>query len=143
MKVLVTGANGYLGQGIVKQLLDDGVTVIATDFSLENVDKRALLKCANVFELDNPFDFFDGPDVLLHLAWRNGFIHNAETHIGDLYNHCEFIKKMIFGGVSRVAIMGTMHEVGFFEGSINESTPCNPQSLYGISKNALRNLSPL
>ena len=35
--------------------------------------------------------------------------------------------------------MGSMHEIGFFEGAINESTPCNPQSLYGISKNALRN----
>ena len=32
-----------------------------------------------------------------------------------------------------------MHEVGFFEGSINENTPTNPQSLYGIAKDALRN----
>ena len=31
-----------------------------------------------------------------------------------------------------------MHEVGFYEGSINENTPCHPMSLYGISKNALR-----
>ena len=34
--------------------------------------------------------------------------------------------------------MGSMHEIGFFEGSINENTPAHPQSLYGISKNALR-----
>ena len=141
MKVLVTGANGYLGQGIVKQLIDDGVTVIATDFSLENVDKRALLKVANIFELDNPFDYFDKPDVLLHFAWRNGFVHNADTHIGDLANHCNFISKMINSGIKRVAVMGTMHEVGFFEGCINEDTPCNPQSMYGIAKNALRNIT--
>ena len=141
MKILVTGANGYLGQGIVKQLLNDGVSVVATDFSLDNVDNRALLKCANIFELDDPFEFFDQPDVILHLAWRNGFIHNADTHIGDLANHCNFIKKMIDGGIKRVAVMGTMHEVGFFEGSINENTPCNPQSLYGIAKNALRNIT--
>ena len=31
-----------------------------------------------------------------------------------------------------------MHEVGFWEGSIDEKSPCNPMSLYGISKNALR-----
>ena len=141
MKILVTGANGYLGQGIVKQLLDDGVSVIATDFSLENVDKRALLKSANIFELDNPYEFFEKPDALLNLAWRNGFVHNADTHIGDLANHCNFIKKMIDGGIQRVAVMGTMHEVGFFEGSINENTPCNPQSMYGIAKNALRNVT--
>ena len=141
MIVLVTGANGYLGQGIVKQLLEDGVSVIATDFSLENVDKRAILKSANIFELANPYEFFEKPDVLLHLAWRNGFVHNVDTHIGDLANHCTFIKKMIDGGVQRVGVMGTMHEVGFFEGSINENTPCNPQSMYGIAKNALRNVT--
>ena len=27
MKILVTGANGYLGKGVVKQLLDDGVEI--------------------------------------------------------------------------------------------------------------------
>ena len=31
MKILVTGANGFLGRGVVKQLLDDGMEVIATD----------------------------------------------------------------------------------------------------------------
>ena len=31
-----------------------------------------------------------------------------------------------------------MHEVGFFEGSINENTPTNPMSLYGIGKDTLR-----
>ena len=32
MKILVTGANGYLGQGIVKSVIDSGNDVIATDF---------------------------------------------------------------------------------------------------------------
>lgn len=35
-------------------------------------------------------------------------------------------------------IMGSMHEVGYFEGQIDENTPTNPISLYGIAKNALR-----
>jgi len=50
---------------------------------------------------------------------------------------------MIEGGVNQVVVMGSMHEVGFYEGSINENTPCNPQSLYGISKNALRRIVEL
>ena len=41
MKILVTGANGFLGRGVVKQLLDDGMEVIATDLSTDLVDKRA------------------------------------------------------------------------------------------------------
>ena len=42
MKILVTGANGYLGQGIVHQILDDGHTVIAADFKTDHVDDRAV-----------------------------------------------------------------------------------------------------
>lgn len=143
MKILVTGANGYLGQGISKQLLDDGISIVAADLSDENIDKRAEIKACNLFDLDNPYEYFGKPDVLLHLAWRNGFIHNDVSHIEDIPKHYFFLKKMIDAGIKRVAVMGTMHEVGFFEGSINEGTPTNPQNLYGISKNALRNMVKL
>ena len=34
--------------------------------------------------------------------------------------------------------MGSMHEVGYWEGAIRADTPCNPLSQYGIAKNALR-----
>lgn len=38
MKILVTGANGYLGQGVVKALLDNGHSVVAADFKTNYVD---------------------------------------------------------------------------------------------------------
>lgn len=143
MKILVTGANGYLGKGVVKQLLDDGIDVVATDFKDNYIDNRAEIITADLFSIENPFEFFGRPDVLLHMAWRDGFVHSSINHINDLPKHNEFITKMLDSGIKRVAVMGSMHEVGFFEGSINESTPCNPQSLYGISKNALRRLVEL
>ena len=143
MKILVTGANGYLGKGVVKQLLDDGIEVIATDIKDNYIDKRATIIKGNLFEEDNPYDYFNQPDIVLHMAWRDGFIHNSLNHINDLPKHYEFLCKMIDAGVKQVACMGSMHEIGFYEGSINESTPCNPQSLYGISKNALRRLLEL
>lgn len=139
MKILVTGANGYLGQGIVKQLLNDGQEVIAADFTANNIDSRAKVKECDLFSVTNPYEYFGEPDVLLHLAWRNGFVHNALSHIEDLPYHYKFLKAFFDAGVSQVAVLGTMHEVGFFEGSINENTPTNPQSLYGIAKDALRN----
>lgn len=139
MKILVTGANGYLGQGIVKQLLNDGQEVIAADFTANNIDSRAKVMECDLFSVNNPYEYFGEPDVLLHLAWRNGFVHNALSHIEDLPYHYKFLKAFFDAGVSQVAVLGTMHEVGFFEGSINENTPTNPQSLYGIAKDALRN----
>jgi dTDP-6-deoxy-L-talose 4-dehydrogenase (NAD+) len=139
MRILVTGANGYLGKGVVKKLLDYGVEVIATDFKSDLIDKRAHTVCEDIFSLEDPYNFFEKPDVLLHMAWRDGFVHNSLNHINDLPNHYSFISKMIDSGIKQVAVIGSMHEVGFFEGSIDENTPTDPQSLYGISKNALRN----
>ena len=143
MKILVTGANGYLGRGIVKQLLDNGHQVIATDLNMDLSDSRLTLKECNIFDVEAPFEFFERPEVLLHLALRNGFIHNSDSHIMDLPKHYSFIKSMVSSGVSKVAVMGTMHEIGFYEGSINENTPCHPLNLYGISKDALRNMVQL
>ena len=143
MKILVTGANGYLGKGVVKQLLDDGIEVIATDIRGNLIDAKAQIMIANLFDIKEPYSYFGKPDVLLHMAWRDGFIHSSPNHIDDLPLHNKFLNKVIESGVKRVAVMGSMHEVGFFEGSIKENTSCNPTTPYGISKNALRNLTDM
>ena len=144
MKILVTGANGYLGQGIVKELLDRNIHVVATDFSVDHVDDRAEKKVCDLFAITNdPYQYFGEPDVVLHLAWRDGFVHYSDAHIGDLPKHYAFIKAFSESNVKKIAVMGSMHEIGFFEGSIKEDTPCNPTTPYGISKNALRELSAM
>jgi dTDP-6-deoxy-L-talose 4-dehydrogenase (NAD+) len=143
MRILVTGANGYLGKGIVSKLLDDGYQVVAVDLRDNNIDDRAEKYCCDFFSIETPWEYFGKPDVLLHLAWRDGFVHNSSAHIEDIPKHFSFIRKMINSGVSQVSVMGTMHEIGFFEGAIDENTPCKPQSLYGIGKNALRQLVDL
>ncbi len=140
MKVLVTGANGYIGRHVVKALLDRGCEVIACDISTNDVDGRAQRVDFNLFSLPegNVYELLGSPDVCLHMAWRNGFVHNAATHMEDLSAHFEFAERMIEGGLRQLAVMGTMHEIGYWEGAIDENTPSNPSSMYGISKDALR-----
>lgn len=138
MKILVTGANGYLGQGVVRYLADMEQNVVATDFSTTNIDKRVLSIAGNIFEIEDPYHYFGEPDVALHMAWRDGFVHYSNAHIYDIPKHYEFLKKLADADIKRIAVMGSMHEIGFFEGSINENTPCHPSTPYGISKNALR-----
>lgn len=141
-KILVTGAGGYIGRHVVKALLDAGQEVIASDLRLDDVDDRAQKIVTNIFEPDDGlFTKLGSPDVCLHMAWRDGFKHNSDNHMGDLSNHYRFIKTMLEGGLKQVAVMGTMHEVGYWEGAIDENTPCHPASMYGIAKNALREVT--
>lgn len=138
-KILVTGAGGYIGRHTVSALLDMGADVIAADVKLDGVDERAIHVKGNIFDgREELFYSLNAPDACLHLAWRDGFVHNSDAHMSYLSDHFRFIRQITSEGLKQIAIMGTMHEVGYWEGAIDENTPCNPVSQYGIAKDALR-----
>lgn len=141
MRVLVTGASGYIGRHVVRALLDRGCEVVAVDVINNGLDSRADYVQASIFDDEDKMkELAENIDVCIHMAWRNGFVHNADSHIQELWGHYLFLKNLISWGVRQLVVMGTMHEIGYWEGAIDENTPTNPTSKYGISKNALRQL---
>lgn len=142
--VLVTGAAGYIGRHVVQSLLNHGAEVHAVDLYSEGIDPRAKIIAADIFTGDTDiYGKLQRPDVCVHLAWKDGFIHSSDVHIENLPKHYTFIKNMIAGGLKHLAVMGTMHEIGYHEGAIDEHTPCNPTSMYGIAKDTLRRATSL
>ena len=142
MTVLVTGVNGYIGRHVAAVLLENGHRVLGADIRFDDLDERIEKITTPIFnEEEDLFEKMGKPDVCIHLAWRDGFVHNSDAHILDLPKHYLFIKNMLKGGLKHISIMGSMHEVGYWEGEIDEHTPTNPKSMYGIAKNALRDIT--
>lgn len=139
MKYLVTGADGYIGLGVIDELRKRGDEVVATDIRFRHEKRNDVTYiAANIFNMEDPYENLGKPDVMIHLAWRDGFKHASDAHMEDLSSHYRFIINMYQGGLRHIVALGSMHEVGYFEGKIDENTVTNPMSLYGVAKNALR-----
>lgn len=143
-KITVTGANGYIGHHVVSQLIkNQDISITAVDFKNDKIDKNVNYKNVDILNNALSRDLYaklEKPNALLHLAWQDGFNHYAESHINSITNHFYFLKNIIDSGITSLTVMGTVHEIGYYEGQITEKTPCNPLSYYGIAKNTLRQL---
>ncbi|MFG6492279.1 NAD-dependent epimerase/dehydratase family protein [Microbacterium sp. P03] len=143
--VVVTGAGGYLGPHVVKALIDRGHDVLAVvrPGSSAATDPRAARVEIDFLSPDFDESTWGSAEAIVHLAWQDGFVHNSPAHLGQLSAHYRFLTAAAAAGCPRIVALGTMHEVGYWEGAIDATTPTSPSSSYGIAKDALRRALPL
>lgn len=144
-RFVVTGAGGYLGPHVVAALVDRGHEVLAVvrPRSSAVTHPGAIRVEADILSPDFDPRTWDSPEGVIHLAWQDGFTHNSPAHFAQLSAHYRLLTATAEMGCPRIVGLGTMHEVGYWEGAIDATTPTNPLSLYGAAKDALRRALPL
>jgi dTDP-6-deoxy-L-talose 4-dehydrogenase (NAD+) len=147
MKILVTGATGFVGRHVIEYLLTQGCSLITTSTrSKKEVETLyPLLRnteyiSKNINEItDNYFTLFRRPDRVIHLAWEGLPNYNELFHIErNLFANYFFIKNMVQNGLSDITIVGTCFEYGLQNGCLDEKMSATPVTVYGLAKDNLR-----
>lgn len=141
-KVLITGANGYIGSHFANHLIQlPQFQVVATDILNTNLKKEIpFIPCdlAKICKDEKLFQLLGKPDICVHLAWRDGFEHNKISHLEDLPMHFNFLKNLIDHGVAHIVIAGSFREYGKVNGRTNPDNIIIPENLYCLSKLTLK-----
>lgn len=139
MKVLVTGASGFLGGYVVKELADHGQEVFG---AVRPSSDLALLNELNVgirrFDLGDPKGMnqtIQGMDAVVHLAAYYTFTGRKEMYqrynvnaTQDLLDACKA------EGVERFLYCSSTEAMGPTQGVADEDSPMRPEYDYGRSK---------
>ena len=144
MKVLVTGAGGFVGRALCEELLRRGIHVTAAVRAPNEFSSAT--ETAAVGAIDGATDWtgpLHGVDVVIHLAAR---VHVVKDKAADPL--AEFLKVNLHGtenlarqavraGVKRLVYASTVKVNGertSDAGSFSESDPPDPHDPYGMSK---------
>lgn len=146
MKVLVTGATGFIGNYVVEQLLNRGVTVVATSNDLAGAKTKDWFRKVQFVEYDmyntnteDLFKTFHSPDKMIHLGWGHLANFKSEDHMTkELPAQKKFLENLISNGLKDLTVIGTCLEYGMKEGKLSEDMPSEPTIAYPMAKNKLR-----
>lgn len=150
MKILLTGASGFIGLAVLQQLIEESHHVTLISRPGKNTAFRHLLKSlgfqGELLEAESR-DWVSTVgdrafDTCLHLAWiatPGTYLNSPENQIlAD--NTCALATKLFANGTTH--FIGTGSCIEYSPGQTTRchelSTPTNPISLYGIAKNRTR-----
>jgi nucleoside-diphosphate-sugar epimerase len=146
-KILVTGATGFIGNYVIRELLNKNHQVIATSSSAEKARQQSWYDKVNYlpfnlaadFSTINLYQYFNQPDLLIHLAWEGLPNYKAAFHLEEnLPRHVDFLTNLLSNGLADLTVTGTCFEYGMKEGCLNEEMPADPANPYAKAKDALR-----
>jgi nucleoside-diphosphate-sugar epimerase len=147
MRILVTGATGFIGNYVVNELLKKEFEVIASSVNKEKARKAEWFSKVTYIPFDlaafdqgiNYYKIFEEPSLMIHLAWEGLPNYKSSFHQEiNLPRHLAFLTNIIENGLSDLTVTGTCFEYGMQQGCLKEDMPAMPGNPYGKAKDSLR-----
>lgn len=123
-KVLVTGAGGFIGGYLQKEMENDYQWI---SYSGDVLTENWGAYLAQV-----------RPDLLVHLAWVTGAGYSdSEKNLAFLQKSIELYRAFYDCGGQRAVFVGTEQEYARTDEALTEDSPLAPKSLYAVCKESL------
>jgi len=143
MRVAVSGACGFIGRYVLRELRSRGLTTIALTRSVTPRPPQTEASSWVVMDVASasadPFTAMGSPDALIHLAWGGLPNYQSSHHLEvELPAQIAFLTSCARAGLKRLVVAGTCYEYGLTSGELAEETPTRPCTQYGLAKDMLR-----
>jgi len=149
-KILITGANGFMGRNLVNSLVQSDNEIFAfvypnakTDFTFPFAKNLHIISC----DLNDIFDYENiipnNISVMYHLAWHGVSPELRNDLDAQIVNIPLSLKCMDFAAkkkIRKVIFPGSTNEYLFYGKPLNKNAVPTPKDAYGSTKVALRYL---
>lgn len=145
MNILITGGTGFIGSRLAQRCREQGhgVLVLGQENTPAEATNRQMLEemgvriaLGSVTENPSLPGLFEGIDVVFHLAATQHEMNVQDQKFWDVNvtGTKNVLEASLAAGVSRVVHGSTIGVYGSPSGVIDESTPTQPDNIYGVTK---------
>ena len=143
MRVLLTGASGFVGKATLAALLDRGYDVTTVARTLPDIAGPYRFAACDLLDASLALDDLFSPriDVVVHLAWcvEHGTFWTSPANLDWVGATLRLARAAERHGVARVVATGTCYEYAWpRDGNCTEGTLLSPTTLYATAKDATR-----
>lgn len=143
MKVLLTGASGFIGRYVLSALQRNGIEVVTVGRT--QIQLAVQFIEADLLSVNNFYPLLHQAQAthLLHLAWyaEHGKYWTSNLNLRWAEATTRLVEAFCTSDGQQVVIAGTCAEYDWKDGFCREdNTPLNPASLYGTAKDTTRRM---
>lgn len=139
IRLLVTGANGFLGSAIVRKAINKGLLVKATDRFEKSIFDSVVYISADILQPSSLSAAIQNADVIIHaagLAHIFNYPSTKEARFEEInVNGTRNVAYMAAGlGIKHFVLISSVSVYGNVSHGMNETAICHPEGAYAESK---------